>query len=415
MTQVTIVQILVLLFVNLCGCQNENKLEMAVTAETFQALLLPIICSHESSLCQQLYADLKFSAQIEPTIIPGKFSKKIIKKLSQEGLGLTLFIKELDDSVEWALYDNFAQENLISKSFKKNQPVQEIAHQISDCLWPVLFSQKSSFNTVIAAVKKNSNKKSQVYVLYPFEDVNPKAISKGLANCFAPRFHPTQNVLYYSQHTKTNARLVGFTADMKNIFLVSNCAGMNMTPTISQNGQVVLSLAPHGNTGLYLQKKLNNKHQYQRLSDGEMQVIAPQFINENEILCCAFYNNRPYVSVYNVGEHKIKKYFDFKSLAPMYCACKNKIYYVKNTDGFLQIFAYDLSEQKHLQITHSKKNKDHPWTSPCGNYLVFSEFDDNSARIALLNLHSLEQRYLTPKNENWESPVWSPSYINRFA
>jgi Tol biopolymer transport system component len=413
--QILIPQLLCFLLTTLCFAQVENKLELAIKAETFQALLLPIICNQDSDLCKQLVKDLRFSGQIEPTMMSGNFSKSVCKKLAQEGYGLTLFIKETAESVDWALHDNFARENLVSKSLSKKQSASQLAHQINDGLWPILFSQNSSFNTVIAAVKKNGNKKSQVFVLYPFEDLKPKAISKGVANCFAPRFHPTQNVLYYSQHTKTNARLVGYTPELKEPFLVSNCLGMNMTPTISQQGQVALSLAPHGNTGLYLQTKNNNKHQYQRLSNGEMQVISPQFINENEILCCAFYNNRPYVSIYNFGEQKIKKYFDFKSLAPMYCAVKNQIFYVKNVDGCLQIFVFDRNAAKHSQITNTKTNKDHPWASPCGNYLVFTEFSDKSARIVLLNLNNLTQHYLTPANENWESPVWSPSYINRFA
>jgi Tol biopolymer transport system component len=415
MNQISMARILFLLLTTFSWAQVENKLELAVKADTFQALLLPIICNQDSILSDQLVTDLKFSGQIEPTIMSGNFSKSVCKKLAQEGYGLTLFIKETADSVDWALYDNFAQDNLVSKSLNKKQELPKLAHQIIDGLWPILFSQNSSFNTVVAAVKKNGNKKSQVFILYPFEDCKPKAISKGLANCFAPRFHPTQNVLYYSQHTKTNARLVGYAPELKEPFLVSNCLGMNMTPTISQQGQVALSLAPHGNTGLYLSTKNNNKHQYQRLSNGEMQVISPHFINETEILCCAFYNNRPYVSIYNFGEQKIKKYFDFKSLAPMYCAAKNKIFYVKNVAGCLQVCAYDMSTKEHTQITQSQKNKDHPWASPCGNYLVFTEFGDKSARIALLNLNNLEQHYLTPVNENWESPVWSPCYINRFA
>jgi Tol biopolymer transport system component len=405
-------KLLFFLIVNLYCVQSEQKLELSVQADSFNAMPLPIIINQNSDLINQVVFDLKFSGQIEPIIIEGKFSKSTIKEMVKQGHGLTLFLKDIDSQIEWALHDNFAGQNLLSKSAKKKL---DLAHQIVDQVWPILFSQKSSFNTVIAAVKKNANKKNQLFVLYPFENCQPKAISKGLANSYAPRFHPVQNVLYYSQHTKTNSRLVGFSPEMSSPFLVSNCAGINMTPTISEQGQVALSLAPHGNTGLYLQKKNNNLHKYQRLSDGEMQVISPQFINENEILCCAFYNNRPFVSIYNFNEQKIKKYFEFKALSPMYCAEKNRIYYVKNVDGWLQIFYYDRAELKHQQITTTKTNKDHPWASPCGNYLVFTEIGDKDSRIALINLGNHNIEYLTPAKENWESPVWSPNYLNRFG
>ena len=123
--------------------QLENKLELAVKAENFQALLLPIICNQDLNLCRHLINDLKFSGQIEPTIMSGNFSKSVCKKLAQEGYGLTLFIKETADSVDWALYDNFAQDNLVSKSLNKKQGLPKLAHQIVDGLWPILFSQNS--------------------------------------------------------------------------------------------------------------------------------------------------------------------------------------------------------------------------------------------------------------------------------
>ena len=392
----------------------DQKIALAITAQDYMAMPLPIVSLEDSLLVKKIIKDAAFTGQLNPIYLKQKLAKSTIENLANQGYGLAIFVRQNGKDVEWSLYDNFSNTALISK---KTELKDGLEHEIMDQIWPILFNNASSFNTVIAAVKINKNSfksKNQIFILFPFDDRKPVAISKGKSNCCTPRFHPHKPALYYSQHTKTNVRLVGFEPTSKATFIVSSCDGLNMSPTISKNGKIALSIAPHGTSSLYEFTNVDNKKCFQRLTPAEVQVIAPCFIDENKLLCCAFFNKRPFVSTYDFTTKSLEKVLETSALAPSYCPINNRIYFVKKVDNFLQVFYYDCKTKQQVQLTKTRTTKDHPWPSSCGNFLVYTDIDQAS-RLVVYNLINNQINFITPENENWNSPSWSPKYLNSFV
>ena len=102
------------------------------------------------------------------------------------------------------------------------------------------------------------------------------------------------------------------------------------------------------------------------------------------------------------------------ALAPSYCPINNRIYFVKKVDNFLQVFYYDCKTKQQVQLTKTRTTKDHPWPSSCGNFLVYTDIDQAS-RLVVYNLINNQINFITPENENWNSPSWSPKYLNSFV
>ena len=384
---------------------NEHKLTLDISAKEYMAMPLAIVADKNSELVDGIVYDGKISGQLDPLFFAKKLSNSTLNYLADNGYGLTLFIREKGDLVEWALYDTFSAEILISK--KSNNKVA-LQHEIMNGIWPILFNKNISFNSVIAAVKSvgSNQSKNQIFLIFPFDKRKPVAVTQGKANCCAPRFHPWRSILYYSQHTPTNVRLVGCDLNTKSTFSVSSSNGLNMSPAINKDGKVVLVLAPHGTSSLYELSTKEGKRYFKRLTPANMQVISPSFMEDN-ILCCAFLDNRPYVMVYNFTKKSLEKLFSGSALAPAYCPVTKRVYFVKRVEGYLQVFYYDLATKKQVQLTNSKSIKDHPWPSSCGNFLVFTDIGNKHSSLVLYNLVTNSFQNITPVGEKWEAPVWS--------
>jgi Tol biopolymer transport system component len=119
----------------------------------------------------------------------------------------------------------------------------------------------------------------------------------------------------------------------------------------------------------------------------------------------------PRIAILNTIKHTVtfltEKAF---CVSPAYCQARHKIAYCKRINGVQQIFSYDLNTKEHIQLTTSAGDKDECSWSPCGNYLIFTQYTSKGSRIAIYSLIEQEINYLTPIGESWSFPAWSPCY-----
>lgn len=421
--------VIIITIINLCCGVHTYSLEFSVGAKNHAAMPL-VVGVFGKDLAQiepvvlQLIKDLEFSKQFKVKLV--RLNEDILKKdtlqsLAKSNAPLAILLNTVHDQTanfEWRLYDLLDSKMLLGKKVTYQGEYGQAAHMIANKVWEKLMGCAGNFNSVIAACKKNKENGKNYQYIYAFHPTNGTLDKKILVDAhtinFAPRWHPKKRLLYYSQHTPNNVRLMSIdTFGRKTI--VTNFEGLNLTPAISPQGQILVSLSSGGCEKLYRYEfdPICRLNKFTALTDGRMHAIAPSFIDEEQVVFCAIdaIYKLPRIVIMNI----VKKTATFLTgrafcVSPAYCRSKHKIAYCKRVNGVQQIFCYDLKSCQHQQITNSAGDKDDCSWSPCGNYLVFTEDRGKESRIALWNMLNATQTYLSPKGESWCFPAWSPCY-----
>jgi len=407
-------------------------LEISVGAQARAPIAVGISILGESvhkvdKLVNQLKLDLEFSNQIkiDSVNLNAKLPiKEHLQNLAQKHLPLAILFNsstDLPNQFEWRLYDLLALKMLAGKKVSYQGDLVLVAHDIATQVWQQLMGEPGVFNSVIVACQKQKNESKPIQYIYAFHPTRGTEFKKLLVGAptinFAPRWHPSRRLLYFSQYTPKNVRLMSFDEYGKQR-VVTDFSGLNLTPTISAGGQILVSLSSGGCEKLY-RYDFDQEHKsskFTALTDCRMHAIAPSFIDEERVVFCGIdaFSKIPRIVILNIKQHTAT-FLTGKAfcVSPSYSSAKDKIVYCKKVNGIQQLFCYDLSAQEHEQLTSSLGDKDDCSWSPCGNYIVFTEYNKKDSRIAIFSWLDRNIFYLSPKGESWCFPAWSPRYDDR--
>jgi len=377
-------------------------------------------------LVSQLAKDLEFSQQFKIEKIKindDRLQKDFLQGLAQRNMPLGLFVNVLSGhgktiQFEWRLYDLFSLKMLAGKIVTCHGSLNQVAHIVANKVWQELMGVTGFFNSVIVACQKVKKNNKIYQYIYAFHVTNGAVGKKLLIDThtisMAPRWHPKRRLLYYSQHTPKNVRLMSVDEHGRKK-IVTDFSGLNLTPAISPKGQIVVSLSSGGCEKLYRYDydPAHKTNKFTALTDCRMHAVSPTFIDEEHVVFCAIESasKLPRIAILNTVK-RTAVFLTGKSfcVSPAYCAMQHKIAYCKKINGVQQIFSYDLKTKEHAQLTSSSGDKDECSWSPCGNYLIFTEYGKQGNRIALYSLIGRTVNYLTPIGESWSFPAWSPCY-----
>lgn len=426
--KIKLVKVLILVFLVSYRLQ---ALELAIGAKNHTAMPLVVgVIGHAQTkiekLVGQIVKDLEFSKQFRIeriSINDQNLHKEMLQALAKQNKPLALFINSLPDQgqmaqFEWRLYDLFDLKMLVGKTVTCKGDLNQAAHQVANKVWQELMGVTSCFNSMIVACQKvKKNDKLHQYI-YGFHLTSGAGHKKSIIDThtvnFAPRWHPKRRLLYYSQHTPKNVRLMSVD-EYGRKSIVTDFSGLNLTPAISPQGQIVVALSSGGCEKLYRyeydpKQKVNR---FSALTDCRMHALSPTFIDEEHILFCAIdaQSKLPRIAILDTNK-RTATFLTGKAfcVSPAYSVVLNKIAYCKKTNGVQQIFIYDLKTKTHKQLTKTPGDKDECSFSPCGNYLVFTEESGKGGRIAVFSMIDQSIAYLSPIGENWSFPAWSPCY-----
>lgn len=407
----------------------DAPLELALTAQSFQPLTLLCAvdqtssaqCQKVAQLCAQLLSSSKqFSAIVKSMALPN--TKQQMGELVQQGYAVALFFSGDAHEIFWRLYDVLDVHLLIGKKIGGALADYELAIAISSQVFQALTSQADSFSSLIAACKrlpKKGRTQASLCLVHPFLDVGAfvpiTVVGKG--NNFGPRWHTKRSVIFYSQHMPTNIRLMS--VDTQNISrVITNFDGQNMTPAIAPDGRVVLALSTNNSVQLfnYQFDEEVKKGIFTQLTHEKGDCISPSFLNNDELVFCNIdERNVPRIGILTISAQKVRWVVP-SALCPMASPDGREFAFCKRTNGFLQVFIYTVSFGKQRQLTHDTKgHKDECSWSPCGNYIVCSVESGSSSRIVVINVSDGQLRFITPANEYWSSPCWSPALSLPFS
>lgn len=386
------------------------------------ALLIGYVGNPESRIaaCADALAhDLSFSQQFSVSIksleaIP---SKKQMQAITNEYvLALFLTDNKQNKSIEWRLYDIYQQVMIQGKRYKKKTAVVQLwAHGISDLLWPILTGQDGIFSSRIAYCKDvDASRKRPIRHIYvaDYDGCNAQLLVATPTVKFAPRWNKDKDVplLFYSECKRANTGL-SFVTMAGRRHVVTDADGINMLLSFAESGDKAVYCASRGRASCQLYYCADGV--YKQITQNHGNNIAPTFdADGNTIYFCSDYKKGfPAIYSYDLASGIINDLItDGYSVSPSYCAKVNKLVYAEMVERTLQLCIYDIKTKTSEQVTFDVGDKEECSWSPCGNYLLYSVRKGMQNRVAMFNLITKSQQWITPESENCSYPAWSSIY-----
>lgn len=374
--------------------------------------------------------DLEFSDQLDVEL--KKYAKQLDQaaetKLFSQGYSLCLYLKEvacrggtMDISIQ--LRDTSSGQVFFDKNFIiDNATLVGDSHTIADQLMPILTGENGPFLSTLAYCKQLSPG-HKVVCLADFACKTEKVIVPTKRINVAPCWHSKAPLLFYSQFTRRNSRLMSYDIHSKKSRIICSYDGLSMQPSFSQDGvKAVLCMSAGGNSELYrYDERLCSKYKkklYTQITKNGGNNVSPCLLpNDDIVFCSDFETGKPQLYYYKHATKTTHLLTNGRGYcaAPSYCPGNNQLVYTRMVKGVFQLFTLDLATEKHVerQLTFGHGDKIDPSWSPCGGYVAFSygytdpKTRKHSQQIAVLNMRSGKQRILTTGSTYKAFPAWT--------
>ena len=398
--------------------QTEDDMTVSISAAQYgkMPLLISIVGDKTAdikTLVDLVRQDLTWSGQFEVNCedlsnIP---TKQELLATADRGFPLLVFVSREDDGkgFEWRLYDTTTPVMLKGKRIiKRGADARVWAHELADMLWPVLTGQDGFFSTKIAYCKevKRGKKRPYKYLCVADYDGSNEVVRVPTVTV-APRWGKN-GLLFYSECTNANVRLM-YVDGQGTRHVASNFDGLNMLPSFSRDGNISVFCASRGQGSCQLYYCAPGV--FKQLTHNDGNNVSPTITADGKkvYFCSDYKTGKPAIYSMDIASGDIKELIH-SGLCPSYSDKVNKIAYIKNMNGIMQVFSYDLESGKSEQITFDAGDKDECSWSACGNYLVFSVSRGCRSRIAALNNISREIHWITKESDICTYPAVSPAY-----
>ena len=256
-------------------------------------------------------------------------------------------------------------------------------------VWPLLTGDQGFFSTRIAYCKTDKKKHrvntNSIYIA-DYDGSNEEQLVHVPTINVAPRWNADKQnpLLFYSEHTNTNVRLV--MVDMhKKRRIASNFDGINMLPSFSADGKKMVYCLSRGDGSCQLY--YHDQESFKKLTMNDGNNVSPSIADDGSIIyyCSDYPTGKPQIFSYTVADQSIERITDGGYCAtPSYHHKKKKLVYSKMVAGQMQLFLYDCVQKKHTQFTFDAGSKQECGWSPCGNFVVYACEKRLESKIALL-------------------------------
>ena len=185
-----------------------------------------------------------------------------------------------------------------------------------------------------------------------------------------------------------------------------------MLPSFSSDGQNVVYCATHqGTSQLYRcsMDKKNKRKVCERFTHNKGNNTSPNLRDNGDVIFCSDFETRTPQIYYLHHERTCLERLTQSGYcaSPSFSEKNGKIAYHMLLGNSMQVFTYDLTTKEKKQITFTPDNKDECCWSPCGNYLAYSVENGKSSRIAIFNMITQEETFITDDKVRCSYPTWS--------
>ncbi len=381
-------------------------------------------------IAKVLQFDLEFSDQIDVEMKKGniELNEKVTAKLFEQGTSMCMYLsshakKKSNNTLRVLIKDTSSHQALFDKEFTYPAAFSlEQAHRIADELVLTLTGEQGPMLSTLAYCKQLSAK-HKVICLADYSCMVEKTVVGTKTINVAPCWHNKAPMLFYSQFTRSNSRLMAYDIKTKKHKIICSYDGLNMQPSFSPDGsKAALCLSGKGNAEIYLYDQAVcstlKKRVFFPLTNNKGNNVSPCYLpNHNLIFCSDFQTHYPQIYVRDAQTKKVTRLTNGRGYcaAPAYCAKNNALVYTRYIKGTFQLFMLNVHDKEKCerQITFSAGDKLEPTWSECGKYVAFTynfidpETKKKECQIASFNLASGKLRLLTSGKEHKSFPSWS--------
>ncbi len=396
---------------------------------------LMLACSEDESvlrLAKDLKYDLEFTDQVgidlkktdkEPT-------EQVVKKLFTQGTSLAITIKPTElatakqrGKLHITVRDTHSNQTLFDDTCPYGKTTTYFdSHEMAGKILPAITGEPSPFGGSLAYCKQYSSF-HKVICMSDVAGRKEQVIVPNLTLSVAPRWHTQAPVLFYSQFTKSNTRLMSVNVHNCKQRTICSADGLNMQPSFSDDGkQVALCMSgKRGNTEVYLYdqevSKTKNKRIYKQITHNHGNNTSPCLLPNGDIVFCSdFQTGSPQIYYLDTKKHVTRRLSSGKGYcaAPSYHTESRNVVYTRLIDGGFQLFSLNIDDARHreIQLSFGSGDKIDPAWSPCGRFVAFT-YDTKDAKsnkripqIGILNCASKSIRIVTHSRQPKSFPTW---------
>jgi hypothetical protein len=400
------------------GNETAITIEQSLPIMGAKPLFVGMLSQESNSYCDLLapllQADLERSGQFTVTLQRLKQPKTThdIELLFDQGYSLVIFLNELEDALEWRLYD--ATQVLMikgKKCFRGSDALSLWSERIAQGIWQELMGDMGSFTSKIAYTKKttqrNRHQATEIWVCDSAGRHHELLVANNKIQV-APYWVPfQQGQLLFSEFTPSNVRLMSYSLKSRKLRPLWDLPGTVAGISFGKDGQECI----YGRSGGIWHYKFDAVHK-----QGKHQLVlkergicsSPCLLPSGAIA----YGCQGTIKLYNPVTNKITCLTENGyCVAPSYSATADSLLYSKEVKGVMQLYIYSFASSQHQQLTCDAGNKiDASW-SPCGQYVVYCCRTEIGSSIVIMHIITKKLHRLTKTADYCSYPAWSPIWI----
>ena len=324
-------------------------------------------------------------------------------------------------SVDFRLYDVFAQKQLLGKRYEtSDKNWRRVAHIISDAIFERITGEGGYFDTRIVYVAETGSKKNRQkrLAIMDQDQANHRFLTDGSYLVLTPRFSPnSQKIAYMSYISKNAPRVFIFDIESGQQEIVGDFPGMTFAPRFSPDGKkIILSYASPevGNSEIYI---LNlETREKKRITNSTAIDVSGSFApNGKRVVFNSDRNGRRHLYVANSDGKNVKRISreGGSYYTPVWSPRGDMIAFTKQEGGQFYIGIMETDGSNERMIAKSFHVEGPTW-APNGRYLLYfmeeRTAEDGSGGESSLYLIDLtghnERKIFTPLGGS--DPAWSP-------
>ena len=398
----------------------------------YSKLKILILCQGQENLLLKvgklISEDLDFTDQFDVDLRKSGDSLNYLdsKKLFSQGFSLVSFMscnsRKKRNLINIVVKDANSNSVLFDKSFEvKDKTVLYDSHSISNELLKTLTGEDGVCLSTLAYCKTVS-KKHKVLCMSDYMCHRESVVVSDKTLNIAPSWHTKAPVIFFSQITKSNNRLMSLDLNSRKKNVVCSYEGLNMQPSFSPDGKRAVLCLSGGRGGsdlfLYDQRICSKigRRVFRQLTKNKANNVSPCMLPSGDVIFCSDYESGlPQIYYLAMKEGRTFRLSNGRGYcaAPSYCEKNNKLVYMRMVKDFFQLFSMSLDNLNNIsevQLTFDNCSKHEPAWSECGRYIACSvEKSGSNPQIGVLNYLSGKMRILTKSSEAKSFPRWKNS------
>jgi len=325
-------------------------------------------------------------------------------------------------SVEFRLFDVFAQKQIVGKKYKTSKKNwRRVAHIISDAIFQRITGEGGFFDTRIVYVAETGPKdnRQKRLAIMDQDQANHRFLTDGSYLVLTPRFSPNSQKITFMSYIKANSpRVFIFDIETGQQEIVGEFPGMTFAPRFSPDGsKIVMSYSDPdvGNSEIYI-LDLPTRATKRITNNSSIDVSGSFSPDGKKIVFNSDRTGRRHLYVIDINGKNLKRISRERRgsyYTPVWSPRGDMIAFTKQEGGQFYIGVMEIDGSNERMIAKSFHVEGPTW-APNGRYLMYfkeerSSADGNGGESSLYSIDLTgynERKIITPLGGS--DPAWSP-------